>query len=617
MCGIVGIVYKDSAKYVDGNYLKIITDKIAHRGPDDEGYYLNKNVGLGFRRLSIIDLKTGHQPLSNENDNVWIVFNGEIYNFKSLKKDLIRKGHIFKTETDTETIVHLYEEYGRECVKYLRGMFALVIWDSKREELFCARDRFGIKPFYYYMDEQKFIFASEIKAILKLVQTPDVNIHSMDSYLTYGYTVGEDTIYNGIKKIRPAHSFLLRKTNNYRIEAVKYWQLEYNTDYKTSEDDWCYQIQKSLEESVDLHMISDVPLGAFLSGGIDSSSVVATMSKLSSRPIKTFSIGFEEDAFNELSYAKIVAEKYNTEHHVKIIKPQSIELLPLLVSAFDEPFADSSAIPTYYLSKFVREHVTVALSGDGGDELFGGYTHHLNALKLNRLNYSPTLVRNMLGSLSAHRSLPGKIARSMFYVSKNPKTVSAYFALFNQLERKQLYNADTVRQIKLSPESYKENIYLKTLTSNYLDSLLENDINTYLVDDILTKVDIMSMQNSLEVRVPFLDHIFAELVAKIPSTYKINKGQQKYILKKAMHKNLPEPIVSHRKQGFEVPLNIWFKNDLQDYVRSLLNPNTSKIYQYFDSTKLRKMVEEHLSSKRDRSAQLWSLIFLDTWLQQH
>jgi asparagine synthase (glutamine-hydrolysing) len=496
-------------------------------------------------------------------------------------------------------------------------MFAFVIWDSKREELFCARDRFGIKPFYYYIDEQKFIFASEIKAILKLVHTPNVNIDSMDSYLTYGYTVGEETIYNGIKKIRPAHSFLLRKTNSYQIEAVRYWQLEYNTDYKISEDEWCYQIQKNLEESVDLHMISDVPLGAFLSGGIDSSSVVATMSKLSSRPIKTFSIGFEEDAFNELSYAKMVAEKYNTEHHVKIIKPQSIELLPVLVSAFDEPFADSSAIPTYYLSKFVREHVTVALSGDGGDELFGGYTHHLNALKLNRLNYSPKFIRNMLGSLSANRFLHGKITRSMFYVSKSPKTISAYFALFNQLERKQLYNADTLRQIKLSAESYKENIYLKTLTSNYLDSLLENDINTYLVDDILTKVDIMSMQNSLEVRVPFLDHIFVELVAKIPSTYKINKSRQKYILKKAMHKNLPEPIVSHRKQGFEVPLNIWFKNDLQDYVRSLLNPNTSKIYQYFDSNKLRAMVEEHFSSKRDRSAQLWSLLFLDTWLQQH
>src|SRR6185312_13378893 len=375
MCGITGIVHFDRDKAISPAVLKNMSDSIYHRGPDDEGLYINQNVGLGFRRLSIIDLSTGHQPLSNQNDRIYIVFNGEIYNYLEQRKKLKQKGYTFKTTTDTEVILHLYQEYGVDCLQYLRGMFAFAIWDGNKQQLFCARDRFGIKPFYFYSDEEKFVFGSEIKAILKSNNIDKtISLDALDSYFAFGYITSDLSIYKNIKKLQPAHYLLLSFKDKPVIEIKRYWEIRFDPDYSKSENRWKEEIEECLSETVKLHMISDVPLGAFLSGGIDSSSVVAMMARNSDRPIKTFSIGFKEQKFNELKYARELANKYGCEHHEQIVEPESIGLLSKLVNAYDEPFADSSAIPTYYVSQLARKHVTVALSGDGGDELFAGYT---------------------------------------------------------------------------------------------------------------------------------------------------------------------------------------------------------------------------------------------------
>jgi asparagine synthase (glutamine-hydrolysing) len=377
MCGIAGRINFDSSNLIDETELRRMTNSIIHRGPDDEGFYINANIGLGFRRLSIIDLNTGHQPLTDSNNDVWITFNGEIYNYQSLRADLIKRGYSFRTETDTEVILNLYLHYGEKCLSHLRGMFAFVIWDNRLKQLFGARDHFGIKPFYYYLDNNSFIWSSELKAINQAEGVvKSLSLEALDSYFTYGYILQDQSIFSQIKKLKPAHYFILRPFDANKLTIDKYWDIEFDPDYSKSEEYWAQSIQEALHESVKLQMISDVPLGAFLSGGIDSSSVVALMAKSTNRPVKTFSIGFKEKEFNELELARLVAKKYNTEHHELIVEPESITLLEKLVRAFDEPFADNSAIPTYYVSKFAREKVTVALSGDGGDEMYAGYNSY-------------------------------------------------------------------------------------------------------------------------------------------------------------------------------------------------------------------------------------------------
>ena len=390
MCGITGIVYLNKERRIVPAVLKSMADIIYHRGPDDEGYYIHQNVGLAFRRLSIIDLNTGHQPLSNHDDSIYIVFNGEIYNYLEHRETLKRKGYIFKTATDTEVILHLYEEYGINCLQYLRGMFAFAIWDNNKQQLFCARDRFGIKPFYYYTDNEKFIFGSEIKAILKEENIDKtLSYDALNSYFAFGYITSDLAIYAKIKKLQPAHYLVLSFKDKAEIKINRYWNIRFEPDYSKSEKTWIEEINASLSESVKLHMISDVPLGAFLSGGIDSSSVVAAMTKNSNRPIETFSIGFSHEKYSELKYARQIAQEFGCNHHEQIVEPESISLLPKLVRAYDEPFGDSSAIPTYYVSKFAREYVTVALSGDGGDELFAGYNIYPYLQKVYKYNFTP------------------------------------------------------------------------------------------------------------------------------------------------------------------------------------------------------------------------------------
>ncbi|MEX0274342.1 MAG: asparagine synthase (glutamine-hydrolyzing), partial [Flavobacteriaceae bacterium] len=429
----------DREKPVSRDEILQMTDLIHHRGPDDSGLYMDGNVGLGFRRLSIIDLHTGHQPLSNEDGTLWIVFNGEIYNHGSLRKMLVQKGHTFKTKTDTETIVHLYEEYGKECVTHLRGMFAFAIWNEKNRTLFCARDRFGIKPFFYFLNGDRFVFGSEIKCVLGHTGTTQtLSLPMLDQYLAFGYSSRNGTIYNDIHKLKPGHTMEIGSDGS--VRTSQYWNIEYRPDYSKTEEEWCELLREKLSDSVKTHLVSDVPLGAFLSGGIDSSVVVALMATHLDTPVKTFSIGFKEAEFNELKYARELANKYQTEHYEQIIEPESIGLLPQLVDAYDEPFADASAIPTYFVSKFAREYVTVVLSGDGGDELFLGYNTYQKMANLRRYNLLPDAVsRPFWGGV--HSMIPNgmKGKGATYYLSRPKNNLPAYQSLWNLEERKRLF----------------------------------------------------------------------------------------------------------------------------------------------------------------------------------
>lgn len=618
MCGIVGKLYFDTNKIIDSSEIKRMADTIVHRGPDDEGYYIDKFVGLGFRRLSIIDLQTGHQPLSNVEGSIWIVFNGEIYNYKILKDSLIKKGYQFKTNTDTEVIVNLYEEYGSDSIKYLRGMFSFVIWDKRKKLLFGARDRFGIKPFYYYYDDKQFVWGSEIKAVNAAEGIKkQVDYCALDSYLTYGYILNDRSIYTTIKKLLPSHYFILKPFENNIITIKKYWDVFFEPDYTKTEDHWKELISETLLDSVKIRLVSDVPLGAFLSGGIDSSSIVALMSQVSDKPVKTFSIGFKEAKFNELQYARQIAERYSTDHHEMMIEPESIKLLPMLVQAYDEPFADSSAIPTYYVSKFAREYVTVILSGDGGDELFSGYNSYpkMEALKNNPLNtnFTTSIFKAINHIIPDYLFGKGYTYR----LSKDKNSIGAYFCLWNTYERSKLYCNNVLIALQEFQAEDEKLMMLRNIKGDFLSRMQGLDMKTYLVDDILTKVDRVSMINSLEIRVPILDHKFAELSYKIPSNLKLNGNDKKYIFKKALSKYLPRDIINHRKHGFSIPLKYWFRNDLKEYINDDLTSSSSKISEYFNRNAIISTIKNHEKGMRDYSSKIWSLLFLNEWLRQN
>ncbi len=615
MCGICGKLHFDLGQPVFHDDIHEMTKLIEHRGPDDSGYYLKGNIGLGFRRLSIIDLDNGHQPLSNEDGTIWIVFNGEIYNHLSLRQMLIGKGHKFKTKTDTETIVHLFEEYGNECVKHLRGMFAFAIWDEKNKRLFCARDRFGIKPFFYFLDNDRFIFGSEIKCILSQINSSStISLSMLDQYLAFGYSSEEDTIYQNIRKLKPAHTLEIQNGGRFKIN--RYWDIHYRPDYSKTEDEWCKLLDDKLSESVKAHMISDVPLGAFLSGGIDSSAMVALMSKHSNLPVKTFSIGFKEAEFNELKYARELASKYQTEHHEQIVEPESVSMLPNLVDMYDEPFADASAIPTYFVSKFAREFVTVVLSGDGGDELFVGYNKYQRMNNMRKYNVLPDSVsRHFWGGLNKMIPNGAKGKGATYYLSKPKNSFPAFHSIWQQAERKKLFKKELWENIKESPaETRRIECFINSESSDFLFNMQKMDMQRYMVDGILTKVDRASMQNSLEVRVPLLDHEFAELTTLIPSKLKLKGGIKKYIFKEAMKDHLPQSIISHKKQGFSVPLKSWFKEDLKEYVNDRLISTNGPLYDYLEPAYVRKVVNEHHGGMRDFNDKIWSLLFLDQWL---
>ncbi|MEW6108621.1 MAG: asparagine synthase (glutamine-hydrolyzing) [Nitrospirota bacterium] len=621
MCGICGKINLNS-KPIDEALLREMTSVLLLRGPDDEGMYLKNNVGLGHRRLSIIDLsQLAHQPMSNEDGTIWIVFNGEIYNFLELREELVKKGHIFRSKSDTETIIHLYEEYGTECLKFLRGMFAFAIWDERNQLLFIARDRLGKKPLYYHHSPDTFVFASEIKSILQddsLARKPDyMAIHH---YLTYQYVPSPWTAFGGIKKLPPAHYLILK---NGKTEVKRYWKLSYLPKHKMSVENFKAEIIERLRESVKIRLISDVPLGAFLSGGIDSSAVVAIMSGLMNGPVKTFSIGFEEESYNELEYARMVAEKYKTDHIEFIVEPRALDVIDKIVWHYNEPFADSSAIPTYYVSKLAREHVTVILNGDAGDENFAGYGRYTaNQFSGILHKFFPTPIAKALlpiVMLIPHGSDPNnffwRLKRFLQEYVKPPEMRNAQWLCHFTSEMKAgLYTDEFSAQVS-SQDSFELILdkYRETIADNFLDKTLYADVMMYLPDDLLTKVDVASMANSLEARSPFLDHEFMEFVARIPSGLKLKGRTTKYILKEAMREILPYEVLFREKMGFGVPIDHWFRNELKEMAYDILLSDTAMQRGYFQKGAVRKILDEHVSKKWNWHNHIWNLLMLELW----
>src|SRR6266516_1783884 len=567
MCGIAGFINvlrksNDAEQLID-RMCKVIR----HRGPDDQGVWVGDGVALGMRRLAIIDLAGGHQPIFNEDQSILVVFNGEIYNYRELQKELVERGHHFRTKSDTETIVHAYEEYGDDCVKHLRGMFTFAIWDRKRQRLLAARDRFGKKPLNYYWDGQRLIFGSEIKSILEAGIPREINPIALDKYLTYGYVHAPNTLFKGVTKLPAAHLLIYEDG---RIRTKRYWELSFMPICQDDEVTAIEHTRALLKEAVQVRLMSEVPLGAFLSGGIDSSLVVGLMSSMLSQAVKTFSIGFEEDEYSELSYARQVAQYFGTDHHEFFVRPDLISVLPELAWAYDEPFADASMLPTYYVSKLAREHVTVVLTVDGGDEIFGGYTRYEREMSINRI---PAFLRAFMGfgSRLMPEGMRGKKRLSM--LRHDPAT--RYAQLFTPLPadaRPAMYTPEYFALVgEHDPYARLINQFRHIAHLDTVRQLQYVDVRAYLSDDILVKVDKASMFNSLETRSPLLDQHLAEYVSSLPSTITARNGVLKYLLKKAAADILPAEILQRPKHGFAVPIKHWFRGDLTNYAHDLLD----------------------------------------------
>src|SRR5581483_4731388 len=554
MCGIAGYILREGI--AQRTLVRAMCDRIRHRGPDDEGFHVAGRCAIGMRRLSIIDLSTGHQPMANEDQSVWVVFNGEIYNYQDLRRDLIRQGHRFVTNSDTETLVHLYEQEGIEGVSRLRGMFAFAIWDSRRQRLFLARDRLGKKPLYYAALPEGFYFGSELKCLLTAGVPEDIDEEALRLYFQFAYIPDPYSPFRAVRKLPPASWLVLE--NDGAVRQGRYWQPPAPASRPArgmTEAETGTRLRELFDESVRIRMIADVPLGAFLSGGIDSSSVVASMALQSPEPVKTFSIGFEESAFNELGYASLVAAKYKTDHHEIVVRPNSIDLVSRLIRHFDEPFGDSSAIPTFIVSEFAAQHVKVALSGDGGDELFAGYERFATVDKMRWLGAVPRPARRLLGWVAA--KLPytayGKnyvhmLSRDSGFERYIERNYANYYMRKELLEPKWMLPADGAWLSRVFAG------YLLPENSDILSQVLHFETTVNLPGDMLVKVDRMSMANSLEVRCPLLDHELAELAAAIPHSWKIRNGRGKHILLAALGDRLPPELLSRGKMGFAIPL---------------------------------------------------------------
>ncbi len=625
MCGICGkLVFKN--KLVERELIAKMCRTLVHRGPDDSGVYTAEHIGLGQQRLSIIDLSSNATaPLSNENKTIWVTFNGEIYNFQALREELLGKDHIFYTKTDTEVIVHLYEEYGVKCLDRMRGMFAFALWDSRKKQLFAARDRLGQKPFCYARTVGSLVFGSEIKAI---TADPEIcvspNFSAIDRYLTYAYVPSPVTAFKDIYKLPPAH--YLTCSIDGKVQVQRYWRPPFPEKTKASEKEIKKDVIRLLRESVKLRMISDVPLGAFLSGGIDSAAIVALMAQESSQPVKTFSIGFKEDQFDELPYARLIADRYGTDHHEYIVEPKAAEVLPLLVRHYNEPFADSSALPTYYVSKITRQQVTVALSGDGGDESFAGYDRYNGLVNWRRFDVIPMPLRKLLaGSLKKvmdalpYHNTTARLIRGLVMLgARLPERYQLEMtAALKPQEKKNLYTrhfADLLKEQGEISDPIADHPY--QIGSDTIDWMMNHDQNFYLPDDLMVKSDIASMANSLELRCPFLDHHLVAFAAAIPSSMKRSGVEGKLILKDALRDLLPEAILTKHKTGFGVPLEKWFKEDLNGLLRETLLCDRAMHRNMFDPQTVRKMIDEHVEGRRGWSNRLWALLFLEMWFRE-
>ena len=620
MCGIAGQVRADGAP-VDARLVAAMGRSLRHRGPDDAGTYVHGGVGLAHQRLSVIDLSpAGHQPMSNKEGTVWIVFNGEVYNFQELRSQLAPR-HDFRSRTDTEVILHLYEEYGLQCFSRLRGMFAIAIWDKSRQRLVLARDRIGKKPLFYRTDPRGLSFASELKALLVEGTVPPVDNVALHHYLTFQYVPAPRTIFQGIRKLRPGHLLVYERG---QADERAYWSLDYDRKLTgRSEREHREEFFRLLEESVRLRLISDVPLGAFLSGGVDSSSVVALMSRLTDQPVKTFSIGFKEESFNELPYARQVAQRFKTEHHEFLVEPSALELLPTLVRVYDEPFADPSAIPTYYVSQLSRQFVTVVLNGDGGDELLGGYPRYgfrpRDRVKARLL--PQTLGDGCADLLDRLPALPG-VSRLRGLAERVAVPFSrAYLprlCCFLPAEKRSLYTPEFLQAVR-EDDSYAllSRWFRDARASDLLDQLLDVDTHSYLPDDVLVKVDRASMAHGLEARSPFLDHQLVEFAASLPVDYKVRNGQSKYMLKAAMRGLLPDAVLDRDKMGFGVPVDRWFRHELSGFVREVLLSPVSLQRGYFRPEFIRAMIDNQQAGACAYGSRVYALVMLELWHREY
>jgi asparagine synthase (glutamine-hydrolysing) len=620
MCGICGIFEFHRQQPPEEHVLRRMTDTLRHRGPDDSGFHRSPGIGFGFRRLSIIDVAGGHQPISNEDESVWVMLNGEIYNYPELHRELVARGHRFRTRSDTESIVHLYEEYGEDCFRRLRGMFAVALWDSRQRKLVLARDRVGKKPLFFTADGDRLVFGSEMKAVLSAGGIPRrMDAHALSDYFSLGYIPAPKTIYSAVRKLRPGHYLV---ASNAGIRETQYWDLSFAEVETRSEEEWCERLRHELREATRIRLMSEVPLGAFLSGGVDSSSVVAMMSHLLKQPAMTCSIGFAEKEYDEVGYAREIASRFGTNHHEETVRADALAVLDKLVWHFDEPFADSSAVPTYYVSRAARQHVTVALGGDGGDEGFAGYRrYYFDAIENAMRRYLPLAFRRRIfGPLGrtypplAWAPRPLRAKATLQSLARSP--LEGYFnslSIFRPDEKSRLFTQDFRNSLAGydSIDVFREH-YDRCSTDDLLSRIQYVDIKTYLPDDILTKVDRASMAVSLEVRAPLLDHQFMEQVARIPSSLKLRGPTGKYIFKKAMEPLLPAGVLYRRKQGFAVPLDRWFRGELRDLAYETIFLSNDEI---LDVRFLKKVWDQHQKGVYDRSAHLWSVLMYRRWRQ--
>lgn len=611
MCGIAGFVTPER-RYRDAHAaVQAMCDAIRHRGPDDAGYHVTGDVALGMRRLSIIDVAGGRQPIANEDGTVQVVFNGEIYNFRALRARLQRGGHRLATNSDTETLVHLYEELGDELVHELRGMFAFALWDARRGRLLLARDRLGIKPLYYWPRADGGVaFASELRALLTLPDFPAVLAPlAVANYFALGYVPHEQSIFAGVCKLPPGH--LLEWNRDRGLRLTRYWTPVRAEQPVRDEREAVEELRRLIDESVAIHLESEVPLGAFLSGGIDSSAVVASMQRQMDQPVRTFSIGFRERAFDESGYAAEVATSLGTQHTELIVEPDADELVDEVVRAFDEPFADSSALPTYLVSQLARRHVTVALSGDGGDELFGGYTRY--AESLGAMAIESVSLRNALRALA--RALPHAAPwrNRLLDMARTPRGRYTATVALAPARRDGGVLSDELASELPAPGDLLSQYFDEAAGRDFPTQLMLVDAMSYLPDDILTKVDRMSMAPSLEARVPLLDHVVAEFAFALPTPFKMRGAESKWILRRVIGGSVPRAVLNRPKMGFGVPLGRWFRNELSHRVEALRDAR-SPIYEYVDHRAVGRVIGEHMVRRRDHSAQLWRLLVFSLWL---
>ena len=612
MCGIAGFIDGERSRDNAEQLIERMCQVIRHRGPDDQGIWVDDGVALGSRRLSIIDLAGGHQPIFNEDQSILVVLNGEIYNYRQLQRELQERGHHFRTNSDTEAIVHAYEEYGDDCVSHLRGMFTFAIWDRKRQRLLAARDRFGKKPLNYYWDGQRLIFGSEIKSILEAGIQREANPIALDEYLVYRCVPEPNTLFQNVMKLPAAHILIYESG---QISTNRYWELPFRPTCKDDEATAIEQTRALLEDAVEVRLMSEVPLGAFLSGGIDSSIVVGLMSSMVSQPVKTFSIGFEEDDFSELPYARQIAQHFGTDHHEFFVRPELVSILPELAWAYDEPFADASMLPTYYVSKLAREHVTVALTGDGGDEIFGGYTHYRREWLISRL---PFIMRSLLGFGSKFMpdGMRGKRRLGSLPCDLPTRAVRSGM-LFRDGLRSAIYSPEYFLRVR-DHDPY-ERLISEFRDVSDLDVTAQQqyvDVRRYLADDILVKVDKASMFNSLETRAPMLDQYLVEYVASLPSAIRTRNGMLKYLLKKAAADLLPAEILTRRKQGFGVPIKHWFRGNLSGIAHDLLLSTRAEQRGIFNPEFIRRLLKAHATTTTvNHSDEIWALLCLELWFR--